>query len=241
MTSYNDDEDPLRKEAFDSDAEVDASTLGTPHARAVRAQVAPEVAEALLARLRARLTEQGLPGGDPAVAVASSYEEIAQPATDADRVSETETAEAPASPVTGRLGEDEVATLMEHFYARTSAEILVDEREEILARIVDFLQVDAQIKLEPAEITESTRLWEELHMDSLVALQVSTCIGNHYGVKLSPVHFLVSKTMGDVITEILSLRGRYSSTPPPQEIEAPPAVSASPPAASTMRWDDLLH
>lgn len=42
---------------------IEASTLGTEAARAVRAQVRPEVSDALLQRVRARLAAEGLPGG----------------------------------------------------------------------------------------------------------------------------------------------------------------------------------
>lgn len=42
---------------------IEASSLGTEAARAVRAQVGPGVGDALLDRVRARLAAEGLPGG----------------------------------------------------------------------------------------------------------------------------------------------------------------------------------
>ncbi len=56
---------PLDEESVDERVRraIEASSLGTEAARAVRAQVGPGVGDALLDRVRARLAAEGLPGG----------------------------------------------------------------------------------------------------------------------------------------------------------------------------------
>lgn len=231
MTVSNcNDGDPTRgMDLNEVQAAIEASTLGTPHARAMRAEVTREVAENAVARLQARLTAKGLPGGAPApLAEGGSGSDPAlgstnsqNPITDtgdtvagipvehpaAEEITSEPVASEPVSPAVSspnRLDAGELEPLVAQFFARPDEVILVDpRREEVLIDIADY--IDEITGQDASTIGEDTLLQEELGLDSLDAQQMTVMIEQNYDIDIPPIQFHQLHTVSDIITAILAI------------------------------------
>lgn len=210
-------------------AAIEASTLGTRHARAMRAEVTSEVAENAVARLRARLTAKGLPGGAPVphgegnpdggpLLGSTSSQDSTTANGDlgaagipvehpAEEITSESVAPDPVSPATSsrnRFGPSELAPLVTEFFARPDEVILVDpRREEVLIDIATY--IDEITGQDASTIDEDTLLHEELGLDSLDAQQMVLLIEENYDIDIPPVHFHQMHTVADIITAILAI------------------------------------
>lgn len=75
--------------------------------------------------------------------------------------------------------------------------------EEILARLKQIL-ADA-FEIAPARVTESTRLFDELDLDSIDAVDLAIKLQEMTGKRIKPEDFKNVRTVGDVIHTVQSL------------------------------------
>lgn len=252
MTVSNcNDGDPTRgMDLNEVQAAIEASTLGTPHARAMRAEVTREVAENAVARLQARLTAKGLPGaapaplveggpgGDPSITdnggtVAAGIP-IEHPAEEI--TSEPALAPQPVSPAASppnRLDAGELEPLVAQFFARPDEVILVDpRREEVLIDIADY--IDEITGQDASTISEDALLHEELGLDSLDAQQMAVMIEQNYDIDIQPVLFHQLHTVADIITAILAIFDGIDTEQPPATCDVNGVTPVAP-------WRNLLQ
>lgn len=232
---------PLDEESVDERVRraIEASTLGTEAARAVRAQVGTEVGDALLDRVRARLAAEGLPGGVTPAAVeptagdigaGDSAAPVAAPAGAESCAVTEETA--------GRLPDEHVEQLMGRYFrpgiddAETVSCAGDPRRARVLAVLAECIE---EVTGRAAEgITEETRFREDLAMDSLHAVEISTALEDEFlHLQVSAGQLASLQVVSDAIDLLL---GHVAVTTAP-EFDAPmsPTTSATTTASPPRR------
>ena len=76
-------------------------------------------------------------------------------------------------------------------------------RDDILATLRDIF--DELFEIEPARVTEDARLFEELDIDSIDAVDLVVRLKEITGRKVEPEDFKQVRTVGDVVTAVEKL------------------------------------
>lgn len=235
---------------------IEASSLGTDAARALRAQMEPEVADTLLARIRARLAAEGLPGGMAAAEPRENADDHAAVADHAgvDVVGLSTDDHAEPSPVVTAatredrpagwpLNEEHVGHLM-LFYFRGPDAVLAWARDEDprRARVLEVLanRIEEVTDYPAGDVTEALKFREDLGVDSLDAVEISTAMEDEFHLRVSAAQLASLNTVGDAIDLILghadgaeSAEFEATMGPPPTDGPAPSPSPAGFPVAPT--------
>ncbi|MCC9186625.1 acyl carrier protein [Mycolicibacterium mageritense] len=217
---------------------IEASTLGTEAARAVRAQVRPEVSDALLQRVRARLAAEGLPGG----AVHPAGDDPGQ-----DQSAVTGGPAAAAEPVTGaaeqdsplgwRHDDEHIDQLMsQYFPPGHDAETLTCADDPRRARVLALLadRIEEVTGRAAEDIAESSRFREDLAVDSLDAVEIAAAMEDEFPTRVSAGQLASLHTVSDAIDLLL---GHIPAT---QAAEFDPMSPTTSTASSSRRKKQAL-
>ncbi|RUP01338.1 MAG: acyl carrier protein [Mycobacterium sp.] len=219
---------------------IEASSLGTEAARAVRAQVGPGVGDALLDRVRARLAVEGLPGGAAPAAMEPAAGDVGVAGDSAAPVASPAGAESCAvtEEAAGRLPDEHVEQLMGRYFrpgiddAETVSCAGDPRRARVLAVLAECIE---EVTGRAADgITEETRFREDLSMDSLAAVEISTALEDEFlHLKVSAGQLSSLQVVSDAIDLLL---GHVAVTTAP-EFDAPmsPTTSATTTASPPRR------
>ena len=81
-------------------------------------------------------------------------------------------------------------------------------KEEILAAIADTLEAEFECRRE--SLTADARLFEDLDLDSIDAVDLVVRLQNQTGLKVKAEDFKSIRTLGDVADVIVRLQGEQS-------------------------------
>jgi acyl carrier protein len=76
-------------------------------------------------------------------------------------------------------------------------------REDIFAHVTNLMA--DMFELDSAEMAEETRLYEDLDIDSIDAVDLIVELKTYTGKKISPDDFKHVRTIGDIVTAVESL------------------------------------
>lgn len=76
-------------------------------------------------------------------------------------------------------------------------------REDIFAHVTNLMA--DMFELDTAEMAEETRLYEDLDIDSIDAVDLIVELKTYTGKKISPDDFKHVRTIGDIVTAVESL------------------------------------
>jgi acyl carrier protein len=79
----------------------------------------------------------------------------------------------------------------------------VKSREEILAHVTALMAT--MFDLDPALLTENARLYDELDIDSIDAVDLMVELTNYTGKKVTPEDFRNVRTIGDIVDAVEAL------------------------------------
>lgn len=211
---------------------IEASSLGTDAARAVRAQVRPEVGDALLARVRARLAAEGLPGGAASVVESpdgdlAAHDSAAPAEAQADVECSAVVSAESRPPADWRHDDEHVDALMDRYFrpGLDDAETLTSagdpRRERVLVLLAE--RIEEVTGRAADEITEDTRFREDLGVDSLDAVEISMAMEDEFRMRVGAGQLASLHTVSDAIDLLL---GHVAATSAP-EFEAPMSPTTS--------------
>lgn len=198
---------------------IEASTLGTEAARAVRAQVRPEVGDALLERVRARLAEEGLPGGvtavEPADGDVAAHDAPAAPAAagqaDASSVVASDEGRLPG----WRHDDEHVDQLVKRYWPGVDdVETLTCDADPRRVRVLALLaaRIEEVTGHAASDINEESRFREDLGVDSLDAVEISTAMEDEFRMRVSAGQLASLHMVSDAIDLLL---GHVAATSAP--------------------------
>ncbi|MDF2936481.1 MAG: acyl carrier protein [Paenibacillaceae bacterium] len=80
-------------------------------------------------------------------------------------------------------------------------------REQILNRLCELMQQNLEVKL-PENVTESSRVYQDLFIDSIMVLQLIVYVEEEFGISVpeEDVDPAVFQTLGSLVTFIEELR-----------------------------------
>jgi aryl carrier protein AsbD len=80
-------------------------------------------------------------------------------------------------------------------------------REQILTRLCELMQQNLEVKL-PGNVTEASRVYQDLFIDSIMVLQLIVYVEEEFGISVpeEDVDPAVFQTLGSLITFIEELR-----------------------------------
>ena len=78
-------------------------------------------------------------------------------------------------------------------------------REDVYAKVVSIMV--ELFEVEESSVTEDARLYEELDIDSIDAVDMVVELKNYTGKKIAPEDFKSVRTVGDVVDAVCDLLG----------------------------------
>ncbi len=81
-------------------------------------------------------------------------------------------------------------------------EVSMTVRNEVLAKVVEYIINAGDLKLKAEEVTENLSLKEDLDLDSVGSLTAIMDLEEHYGIVIDDKQLLGLQTVGDVVAMI---------------------------------------
>lgn len=239
MTDYIEDDDGAVAERVRRT--VEASSLGTKEARALRAQVSDEEAAALVARVHARLAAEGLPGGGmPAPGQSGAGTDDVAPDGTGESVKEIDEEKTPvetqSTVVAVRLPEAQIGTLVSEYFDRPDADNVASWGPSKDPRRVGVLMelatcIEEVTGFPTTEITEDKR-FADIGVDSVSAIEIATLMEDTFSRRITTIRLDGMGTVGDVVNLILCHQNGDATAPAAagaaRDAPAAPAAGAAP-------------